>query len=998
MGDAADYADSLNAVACDASLAPDERVAELRKWRFRIETDDTLAPQTRTELLGQAETYRGGLELQREGEALRTPFDLAHLRERADIRDALVAQGVASPEELDAQGWMSHDQLDAAREDGTLQEGLVGLAFDELKHPRDRKGEWRDAPGQVKVHGRGGGAVGASAKAASYAPQKPKFVPPQAHPAGEFQAATQIGITPYRGHSANVEEYRQSSRYKGYLADMDEMAQAAGVRIEARKPVDGLWEGSHEPADAVVACCDYDKIKAVSAALGKKYNQDGVMLFRPDEQGPGFMYSVPVADRDTALTLMHDHGFSGGRFTGDHVELVDQDGSQVDAAQALAQAAGAKLSYTHGHAEFIGPPYSDAAAVPSGPVGAGAGAVGGGPGGAEDVGRGRENVGDVPGGGAAPGVGVRPAPQLVRPGEAAPAPVEQDVGNKLIGGGYRPGESPVVGGVKPDKNGWYDVGTDVHKAADLLGQGKKVRLDQKREVSTLLTELARRVQEAKAKGDKAPNFDLCKVTVKGTNLFCEESKGIPRVKMPQLGGIPLPGSKADKLPKNSVGGVDLNDQFRAMLKKRGVKITNETEKASYLKATQNELNGAKVAKMVKVLDSGGKFLGDPRLFVSRDNYIVDGHHRWAANVGHDLEDGKLGDVNMPVTRVDMGITELLDEANRFATDMGIPQAGVADDPASVAAQLAEVRKYGLNDWPEKDDAAKAMLGDAKDTQELHTFPMMATPGTTGHEAGKGYSAERKVVHDRIVGASLASGVEDVLGGDHPIVAKLTAGGALTDEEKATVREAAKAKYGRPRALFMAGGPASGKTSALKASPELEPQGSVLINPDDIKGQLPEYDEMVKSGSKYAAMAVHEESSDLGKRLQKESMDLGLNVVVDGTGDSKKGKFAGKMQDMDKAGYDVSALYVTVPTDVAVVRATKRAMKSGRWVPEPEIRSQHKNVSANFSDVAKLPFLKDLKLYDNSGEGDPVLAASGSGGKVTPTDQGAYDTFLKKASE
>jgi predicted ABC-type ATPase len=101
------------------------------------------------------------------------------------------------------------------------------------------------------------------------------------------------------------------------------------------------------------------------------------------------------------------------------------------------------------------------------------------------------------------------------------------------------------------------------------------------------------------------------------------------------------------------------------------------------------------------------------------------------------------------------------------------------------------------------------------------------------------------------------------------------------------------------------------------------------------------------------------------------MDLGLNVVVDGTGDSKKGKFAGKMKDMDGAGYDVSALYVTIPTDEAVVRATKRAMKSGRWVPEPELRSQHKNVSANFEDVAALPFCpKDLKLYDNSGDGDP----------------------------
>ena len=107
---------------------------------------------------------------------------------------------------------------------------------------------------------------------------------------------------------------------------------------------------------------------------------------------------------------------------------------------------------------------------------------------------------------------------------------------------------------------------------------------------------------------------------------------------------------------------------------------------------------------------------------------------------------------------------------------------------------------------------------------------------------------------------------------------------------------------------------------------------MTINPDEMKDRLPEYREMIEGGEKFAASGVHEESSDLGKRLQKDAMDLGLNVVVDGTGDSKPGKFTGKMVDMDKSGYEVNALYVTIPTDEAVVRATTRAMKSGRWVP------------------------------------------------------------------
>jgi hypothetical protein len=154
--------------------------------------------------------------------------------------------------------------------------------------------------------------------------------------------------------------------------------------------------------------------------------------------------------------------------------------------------------------------------------------------------------------------------------------------------------------------------------------------------------------------------------------------------------------------------------------------------------------------------------------------------------------------------------------------------------------------------------------------------------------------------------------------------------------------------------------------------------------------------MLHGQSKYAATGVHEESSDLGKRLQSEAMELGLPVVVDGTGDSKKGKFTGKMQDMHDAGYDVSGMYVTIPTDEAVVRATKRAMESGRWVPTPELRSQHEHVSANFPDVAALPFLSDLKLYDNAGDGDPVLVSEGRGGKLTIHDQARHTEFLAKA--
>lgn len=212
-----------------------------------------------------------------------------------------------------------------------------------------------------------------------------------------------------------------------------------------------------------------------------------------------------------------------------------------------------------------------------------------------------------------------------------------------------------------------DVKGDVALAAKLLGEGKRVRLNQPHEVSTLLDKLAEIVAEANAKGEQAPMFDLCKVSVRGTNLFCEHSKGIPRLEMPQLKGEPTPGSKADALQKNEKGRVSLDDVFIQHLRAKGVGVEQTTQKASFLRASQHELNGANVARISREITDGRPTLP---IFVSRDDYIVDGHHQWAATVGHDSRDGSF-DIEMPVQRIDMPITDVLEEARQFAADWGL---------------------------------------------------------------------------------------------------------------------------------------------------------------------------------------------------------------------------------------------------------------------------------------------------------------------------------------
>lgn len=217
--------------------------------------------------------------------------------------------------------------------------------------------------------------------------------------------------------------------------------------------------------------------------------------------------------------------------------------------------------------------------------------------------------------------------------------------------------------------------SNIDEAVALILKGKTVELSETRHVYTVLSKLAGIAREAKRLGKDAPNYDLCQVSVPGTNLFCagklrtkEHPEGIPRIKMPQLGGKAVPGSAADKLPKDADGEINGADAFVAHLLKKGIRTHSEQVSAASLKASQSELVGSKVAGMMSNPDYNP---ASKTIFISRDNYVIDGHHRWAATVGRDSEDGNLGGHKMRVVRVDAPISEILHLANAWARRFGI---------------------------------------------------------------------------------------------------------------------------------------------------------------------------------------------------------------------------------------------------------------------------------------------------------------------------------------
>jgi hypothetical protein len=230
------------------------------------------------------------------------------------------------------------------------------------------------------------------------------------------------------------------------------------------------------------------------------------------------------------------------------------------------------------------------------------------------------------------------------------------------------------------------VTNDAWKAADALGRGQYVELDDSQQVSTLLGRLHDIGQDAKAKGVNAPVYDLCKVSVPRTNLFCGSSVGVPRSRMPQFKGKPSPGSPADRLPRNARGEVDVSADFVRYAQDRGVGVSEATIDVEKMKASQNELNGVKVAGMMTAMQTGRMEPTSGNYYTTRDGYIIDGHHTWAAQVGLEYAAGV--DMQIRTQQLDMPILDALALANEFAETQGLPQAAVQLIPLLVARNAA----------------------------------------------------------------------------------------------------------------------------------------------------------------------------------------------------------------------------------------------------------------------------------------------------------------------
>lgn len=94
--------------------------------------------------------------------------------------------------------------------------------------------------------------------------------------------------------------------------------------------------------------------------------------------------------------------------------------------------------------------------------------------------------------------------------------------------------------------------------------------------------------------------------------------------------------KIDRKDMPQIDGKHVKD-FLSYLNKQNIDATSKKVDPEKLKATQHQFHKAKVQSLIDYIESGN--YDNKRIIVSKDNYVMDGHHRWLAhkNAGRDID-------------------------------------------------------------------------------------------------------------------------------------------------------------------------------------------------------------------------------------------------------------------------------------------------------------------------------------------------------------------------
>jgi predicted ABC-type ATPase len=158
---------------------------------------------------------------------------------------------------------------------------------------------------------------------------------------------------------------------------------------------------------------------------------------------------------------------------------------------------------------------------------------------------------------------------------------------------------------------------------------------------------------------------------------------------------------------------------------------------------------------------------------------------------------------------------------------------------------------------------------------------------------------------------------------------------------------------RPNSIFMAGGPGSGKSYSLESLAKaglVSMSNYVIINSDDIKEMIPEYQSFKKVDAEKAANLVHEESSFLKDQVVDEAKKRRVNFILDGTF-SDPVKSGALLKTL--SGFQTKIIFVDAPTEVLLKRVQERGQRTGRFVPQDYVRSSVEKIRKSIAELSRV---------------------------------------------
>ena len=200
--------------------------------------------------------------------------------------------------------------------------------------------------------------------------------------------------------------------------------------------------------------------------------------------------------------------------------------------------------------------------------------------------------------------------------------------------------------------------------ADAIFAGKHPMVE-KENVSAFLMSAAKRTDHP----------DLTEISVEGTLLYGDEGMGIARKDMPQI-----PGKERAR--------------FLAEIDKgQGVSSTAEEIDPTTLKPIQKEISAARSGAIYNKFREDGGIPADERILISKDGFVVDGHHTWGAAVAFAFDNPG---TKLPVYRLSVTAQEALDISSKWSKDNGFEGQAI-DAPAKKSLLWEPLEKHGEHD-------------------------------------------------------------------------------------------------------------------------------------------------------------------------------------------------------------------------------------------------------------------------------------------------------------